>query len=64
MIRPSIVISWGKSAKTLGSFYLQMKSDGLRIKEVILEDTGMYVCKAINGFGHDEITFRLGIKSE
>lgn len=55
-------IDWSKDGTSLAAIDSRIrKANGgaLRIKEVTLEDTGYYICKAINGFGSLEIGVNL-----
>lgn len=64
---PEPIISWTKDKETIDSYsWVRFKpvKKSLKIKDVSKEDTGIYVCKGINGFGSEEIRIDLIVISK
>ena len=43
---------------------MQERQSGLVINAAIIDDTGIYVCQATNGFGSAELTYHLHVIGE
>lgn len=59
----TLFFEWYRDREPLDTFadarYRVINSGSLRIKSVIPEDTGLYICKAVNGFGSVEVKVTL-----
>ncbi|EFX73925.1 hypothetical protein DAPPUDRAFT_57798, partial [Daphnia pulex] len=60
---PTPIVEWYKDGDSVTAGWERFKSTshGLRIKEVILDDSGEYTCKGVNGFGSEQVTFEIVI---
>ncbi|KAM4541650.1 fibroblast growth factor receptor-like 1 [Odontesthes bonariensis] len=58
---PPPLIMWTKDGRNIHSGWIRFRilRMGLKIKEVEVDDTGTYICKAINGFGSVNINYTL-----
>ena len=63
---PAPLVNWKKDDQTihLGWGRFRLAGNVMRIKNVEWEDTGVYVCKATNGFGSIEATFFIYVYGE
>lgn len=62
-----LFIDWtkdGDSITNVDSRIKQTNSDSLKIRELLPEDTGFYLCKAVNGFGSVEVGINLIVLGE
>ena len=53
---------WKKDSETIDRYTWDRftpSKKSLKIKEVASEDSGVYVCKGINGFGSEEVQIKL-----
>ncbi|KAK4026363.1 hypothetical protein OUZ56_015366 [Daphnia magna] len=60
---PTPIVEWYKDGDSVTAGWERFKSTshGLRIKEAILDDSGEYTCKGVNGFGSEQVTFEIVI---
>ncbi|XP_057368193.1 fibroblast growth factor receptor-like 1 [Daphnia carinata] len=60
---PTPIVEWYKDGDSVTAGWERFKSTshGLRIKEVIVDDSGVYTCKGVNGFGSEQVTFEIVI---
>lgn len=63
---PPPLLQWSKDGESIhrGWERFRVLSNGLRIKDAMLEDAGEYICKATNGFGHVNVEYTLHIYSK
>lgn len=63
---PPPLIMWTKDGRNIHSGWIRFRilRMDLKIKEVEADDTGTYICKAINGFGSVNINYTLIIIGE
>jgi len=63
---PPPLIMWTKDGRNIHSGWIRFRilRMGLKIKEVEADDTGTYICKAINGFGSVNINYTLIVIGE
>lgn len=65
---PQPLVTWSKDGETIGAGWSRFKTHQgdreLRIKNVEVEDEGVYNCKAVNGFGSVDIRYHLEVLSE
>lgn len=57
-----LFIDWtkdGDSITNIDSRIKQTNSGSLKLRELLPEDTGFYLCKAVNGFGSVEVGINL-----
>jgi len=60
---PSPILEWSKDGDSIKPGWERYKptNHGLRIKGVLLDDTGFFTCKGVNGFGSEQVTFHVQI---
>lgn len=59
---PPPIIDWTKDGEQINNYaWTRFKTTkkNLKIKPVMIEDTGIYICKGTNGFGSEEIRIDL-----
>lgn len=60
---PVPIVQWLKDGETITEMWpryrISKKEGALRIKDIELEDAGLFVCKATNGFGSINVNFSL-----
>ena len=58
---PAPMVTWSKDGEVIDFAWnrFRVNKRQMKIKGVIREDTGLYICKAINGFGKVEIKVEL-----
>ncbi|KAF2365488.1 Immunoglobulin V-set domain [Trinorchestia longiramus] len=65
---PQPIYEWLKDGEDIESYWPRYadknKNNHLRLKEVDLQDEGQYTCRAINGFGQENFTFRVVVTEE
>ena len=63
---PPPLIMWTKDGHNIYSGWIRFRilRMGLKIKEVEVDDTGTYICKATNGFGSVNINYTLIVIGE
>lgn len=63
----TLFFEWLRDREPLGSFaderYRVQGNGALKIKSVVPEDTGLYVCRAVNGFGKAHVNVTLIVLS-
>ena len=54
---PTPIIEWKKGGETIDYTFIRIRTKGrqLRIKKSQETDTGVYICKGVNGFGNVEV---------
>ena len=54
---PAPIIEWKRGDETIDYTFIRIRTKGrqLRIKKSQEDDTGVYVCKGVNGFGNVEV---------
>ena len=54
---PTPIIEWKKGGETIDYSWIRIRTKGkqLRIKKSQEDDTGVYICKGVNGFGNVEV---------
>ena len=54
---PTPIIEWKKGGETIDYSWIRIRTKGkqLRIKKSQEDDTGLYICKGVNGFGNVEV---------
>jgi len=63
------MVRWYKGEDLIDQFWTRYKvskdsSLSLRIKDIELEDAGIFICKVSNGFGNIEFNFTLTVYGE
>ncbi|CAI9733589.1 fibroblast growth factor receptor-like 1 [Octopus vulgaris] len=60
---PPPYMQWSKDGHTINIAWerFRIQEMGLRIKDVEIEDSGLYTCKATNGFGSVQLNFTLTV---
>ncbi|NP_001165523.1 Fibroblast growth factor receptor-like 1 precursor [Strongylocentrotus purpuratus] len=60
---PPPLIMWTKDGVTIHSGWerFRVRSEGLKVNDVVIEDSGSYICRATNGFGSVSVNFTLTI---
>jgi len=60
---PPPILEWLKDGDSIKPGWERYKptNHGLRIKGVLLDDTGYFTCKGVNGFGSEQVTFHVQI---
>ena len=60
---PIPLTMWTKDGESINDGWerYRVREDGLKIKGVVVEDSGQYVCRATNGFGSVSINFTLTV---
>lgn len=63
---PPPLIMWTKDGVTIHSGWerFRVRSEGLKVNDVVIEDSGSYICRATNGFGSVSVNFTLTITGE
>ncbi|XP_072027261.1 fibroblast growth factor receptor-like 1 isoform X1 [Amphiura filiformis] len=63
---PVPLTMWTKDGESINDGWerFRVRSTGLKIKDVVVEDSGQYVCRATNGFGSVSINFTLTVDDE
>ncbi|XP_014772058.1 fibroblast growth factor receptor-like 1 [Octopus bimaculoides] len=63
---PPPYMQWSKDGHTINIAWerFRIQEMGLRIKDVEIEDSGLYTCKATNGFGSVQLNFTLTVIPE
>uniref|UniRef100_H3AI76 Fibroblast growth factor receptor-like 1 n=1 Tax=Latimeria chalumnae TaxID=7897 RepID=H3AI76_LATCH len=63
---PPPLTIWIKDGRTIHSGWMRFRvlQHGLKIKEVEMEDAGVYICKATNGFGSINLNYTLIVINE
>ena len=59
---PAPIVQWLKDGHDINEMWERhrvLKDGSLRIKDVMMEDAGRYVCRAINGFGSYNVNYTL-----
>lgn len=60
---PVPIVQWLKDGETITEMWpryrISKKEGALRIKDIELDDAGLFVCKATNGFGSINVNFSL-----
>lgn len=58
---PQPIVEWQKDSETihLGWSRFRLTDSTLRIRDLETADTGIYVCKATNGFGNVDVLFQV-----
>lgn len=54
---PTPIIEWKRGGETIDYSFIRFRTKGrqLRIKKTQEDDTGVYICKGVNGFGNIEV---------
>ena len=54
---PTPIIEWKKGGETIDYTFIRIRTKGrqLRIKKSQETDTGVFICKGVNGFGNVEV---------
>ena len=54
---PTPIIEWKKGGETIDYSFIRIrtKNKALKIKKSQDDDTGIYICKGVNGFGNVEV---------
>ena len=54
---PTPIIEWKKGGETIDYTFIRIRTKGrqLRIKKAQEDDTGVFICKGVNGFGNVEV---------
>jgi hypothetical protein len=54
---PTPIIEWKKGGETIDYSFIRIrtKNKAMRIKKSQEDDTGIYICKGVNGFGNVEV---------
>lgn len=54
---PTPIIEWKKGGETIDYSFIRIrtKNKALKIKKSQEDDTGIYICKGVNGFGNVEV---------
>lgn len=64
----TLFFEWLRDREPLGAFaderYRIQGNGALKIKSVVPEDTGLYVCRAVNGFGKAHVNVTLIVLSK
>lgn len=64
----TLFFQWLRDREPLGTFsddrYRMQGNGALKIKSVVPEDTGLYVCRAVNGFGKAHVNVTLIVLSK
>lgn len=60
------MIEWSKNGETIDFMWERhrTKKKSLKIKKVNVDDTGVFTCKGINGFGSEEVRVELIVVGE
>lgn len=60
---PPALTMWQKDGETINSIWerFKVKEAGLRIENVVEEDSGTYTCRGTNGFGTVSIVFTVKV---
>lgn len=60
---PPALTMWQKDGETINNIWerFKVKEAGLRIENVVKEDSGQYICRGTNGFGTVSINFTLRV---
>ncbi|XP_060076596.1 fibroblast growth factor receptor-like 1 [Ylistrum balloti] len=64
---PAPMIQWlkdGQDINVLWDRYHVLRDGSLRIRDIILEDGGSFVCKAVNGFGSIHVNYTVVVVNE
>jgi len=64
---PSNIVQWYKGEDLIDNFWTRYKiskDSSLRIKDVEMEDAGLYMCKVANGFGRIQFNYTLVVIGE
>ncbi|PIK54021.1 fibroblast growth factor receptor-like protein precursor, partial [Apostichopus japonicus] len=63
---PASLTMWQKDGETINNIWerFKVKEAGLRIENVVKEDSGQYICRGTNGFGTVSINFTLRVIDE
>jgi len=54
---PTPIVEWKKGAETIDYSWIRIRAQkkNLKIRRAQEEDTGLYICKGVNGFGNVEV---------
>lgn len=60
---PPALTMWKKDGESINSIWerFKVKESGLRIEDVVQDDSGIYVCIATNGFGTAKLNITLSV---
>ncbi len=63
---PTPIVEWKKGGETIDYSWIRIRTQkkSLKIRRAQEEDTGVYVCKGVNGFGNVEVKVDLIIIGE
>ncbi len=63
---PTPIVEWRKGGETIDYSWIRIRTQkkSLKIRRAQEEDTGLYVCKGVNGFGNVEVRVDLIIIGE
>ncbi len=63
---PTPIVEWKKGGETIDYSWIRIRTQkkSLKIRRAQEEDTGVYVCKGVNGFGNVEVRVDLIIIGE
>ena len=64
---PDIMVEWYKDGEQVDEYTWQgyrIGKKSLKIRNANVDDTGVFVCKAINGFGSEQVRIELVVVGE
>jgi len=58
---PAPILEWSKDGDSIKAGWERYKptNHGLRIRQVLLDDSGLFTCRAVNGFGSQQVTYEV-----